>query len=308
MRKIRINSKLWLSRARFSAAIFLGVSLFTLFMFFIGTRLENPDLSPAAPTPQENIRQELAVESARIAAGAAALKLSDLAAAADSWTKQLGGVWIPWPEGAPNGYENPPLDLSAKSKNFSELTAELQIFAKNTANLGPGFAAGSEMVNLAGNVLQTAENLALKNNLPSVLPPINTFSIAAQINDPHTVIALDTVKQVLEAHTAQLPAAQNLQRKINRKNIALLDALINDALESGTADERTGFVPPTTKLAAIKPVFLNTLSNLAQNEQQSTILKNTAGKQSENKAAAKNAQPSVNEMLASLIAALSRSF
>ncbi|MCI5826070.1 MAG: hypothetical protein MR006_05345 [Arcanobacterium sp.] len=122
-------------------------------LWSLGARWEHPDLSPAAPTAPEQERQSLAILAQRIAAsGSAAPADPSLATAAHEWAADLGGVWVPWPKGAPEGYSNPTLNLTAftgpqelstalwqfitAAENFSSLdTLNIEKAARSSAHL-----------------------------------------------------------------------------------------------------------------------------------------------------------------------------
>ncbi|WP_353066424.1 hypothetical protein [Arcanobacterium hippocoleae] len=205
----------WISHVKFTFYLLLGIGLFSTFMYFIGTNWEKPNLNPAKPTASESARQELAIDSARIAAGAKKLGLTELSTLADTWTNDLGGVWAPWPEGAPAGYKNPGLDLSAKSATVPELVAELTLFAQTLADKGTAFAPPPAMIDFASKVFIQADQLARMHSLPQALPEVALPQVASLINDAQTVVELESTKQILEAHTALLPPGRKQsERKI----------------------------------------------------------------------------------------------
>ncbi|MDR6939074.1 hypothetical protein [Arcanobacterium hippocoleae] len=283
----------WISHVKFTFYLLLGIGLFSTFMYFIGTNWEKPNLNPAKPAASESARQELAIDSARIAAGAKKLGLTELSTLADTWTNDLGGVWAPWPEGAPAGYKNPGLDLSAKSATVPELVAELTLFARTLADKGTAFAPPPAMIDFASKVFIQADQLARMHSLPQALPEVALPQVASLINDAQTVVELESTKQILEAHTALLPSGQEAKRKENRKHIALLGTCINLALSAGVDDERSTFTPPNTDLSQAKQLLFHSLSTLAQ--KNDTV--------PEAKSNPKNAgQLSPNAMLAVIIA------
>lgn len=295
----------WVSHIRFFFATLLVISLFSIFLYFIGTRLEHPDLTPEKPSSAEITRQDLAIESARIAAAAKHLGFAAAAKNAAGWEETLGGIWVPWPNGAPAGYANPELDLTAHSSDSAALIAQMHQFAADLTDRGIQFANGSQMVLLASEVLNTADLVAEASGIAGSSPEISLATIASLINKPSTVVDLDSAKQVLEAHTAQLPPDQLLQRQINLENIALIDAVINAALAGDLADQRSSFIPPTVELGEAQSVLVNTLSSLASNQQEQ-------GAQVQEKATAADksavTKASANIQLAMIIAQLQRSF
>ncbi len=123
---------------KFAGGMLLGVAAFVGVMVAIGVRWENADLSPETPSELEVTRQNLAEQAARIDTSADALlaKKADatvelVGTAAEHYLDMLGGVWVPWPSGAPSGYTNPPVATAAPDDVTSDvLTEELTSFSQ----------------------------------------------------------------------------------------------------------------------------------------------------------------------------------
>lgn len=127
---------------KFAGGMLLGVAAFVGVMVAIGVRWENADLSPETPSELEVTRQNLAEQAARIDTSADALlaKKADatvelVGTAAEHYLDMLGGVWVPWPSGAPSGYTNPPVATAAPDDVTSDvLTEELTSFSQALLN------------------------------------------------------------------------------------------------------------------------------------------------------------------------------
>lgn len=301
----------WLSRIKFGGFALLTVFIFTTFMYFAGTRLENPDLTPAPASSAEELRQSLAIDSRKIASAAQNLEQTELAKAANNWEKELGGIWVPWPKGAPSGYQNPPLDLSGQSHNIADLKIELTEFAKKVTNSSNLLGNKNKLILLSVEIWKYLIQLSPENDFTANLTPISIEQIATNIKDPKSVVALESIKQILEANTANISAHEKALRKINQENIALLDALINTALANGIKDERTTFIPPSTPLSTAKELMLNTLSDFATDTSSPDIAANNIHHKNSDENAKElsaEAKPTTNEMLVSLILRLAKSF
>lgn len=101
------------------AALLVGI------LAAIGVRFgsEEPAPVPAA----EAARQDLAVRATRLADGARQYDgetYAQVASHAAEFSNALGGVWEPWPTGAPAGTTNPPLPTSGADLSTQELAAQ----------------------------------------------------------------------------------------------------------------------------------------------------------------------------------------
>jgi len=82
-----------------------------------GVRLDDRDAAVPAASAGERARQGLAEKVARLRASASALQTAHpevpqyatIADRAKAYSAAVGGVWRPWPSGAPSGRTNPPV-------------------------------------------------------------------------------------------------------------------------------------------------------------------------------------------------------
>lgn len=155
---------------KFTGGVFLGLILFVGIMIAIGARWENADLSPQAPSELELTRQNLAEQAARIDASASKLRESKddatvelVALSAERYLDLLGGVWVPWPSGAPSGYTNPPVATAAPTDVTSAVLAEeLTAFSQDLLNAADNVpdTTRSELLSAALGSQFLAMNLA----------------------------------------------------------------------------------------------------------------------------------------------------
>jgi len=86
-----------------------------------GVRLDDRDAAVPAASAGERARQGLAEKVARLRASASALQTAHpevpqyatIADRAKAYSAAVGGVWRPWPSGAPSGRTNPPVATAA---------------------------------------------------------------------------------------------------------------------------------------------------------------------------------------------------
>ena len=110
------------SSLMFVGAILLGIAISAVVMVVTGTRLDR-DVSPDHASPEEVQRQELAAHTQMIADHG-----GDFAVFGEEWTNALGGVWVPWPDGAPEDYTNPPTP-NPSFTDANEALVELSVSA-----------------------------------------------------------------------------------------------------------------------------------------------------------------------------------
>ncbi|WP_182354642.1 hypothetical protein [Flaviflexus huanghaiensis] len=96
-----------LSIPAFLLSTAIGIAVFILAMLVIGVRIDTGPTLPPAPSAAEQTRQN-AASAYSLVADAAEGADPELARLARSHEEAVGGVWVPWPEGAPDGATNPP--------------------------------------------------------------------------------------------------------------------------------------------------------------------------------------------------------
>ena len=222
---------------KFVGGVVLGLTIFAGVMVSLGVRWENADLSPETPSELEVTRQSLAEQAARLNASAHALLATKadptvelVGTSAERYLDLLGGVWIPWPSGAPSGYTNPPLATSApEGVTTNTLTEELTTFSQALLNIVDDVpnenrvnilsaALGSQFLamNLGGDAIPTcgavdmsaagialAEAAALDESAPSAAVSSHTAP-----SHPATT-STPTPATTAPATTAPSPAAGN---------------------------------------------------------------------------------------------------
>ncbi len=245
------------------------IAFFTVFfaiLISLGARSEYADLTPKPASSAEQERQKLAIFAQRIAASQdLSLQAAEVAKQAQIWLDHLGGVWMPWPEGAPEGYENPPIDTSAYSSidqlrqavwNFSSIALSAYTDTESTDQTPDNFKMNAiesaEDENNSDSARRTLAEIGLDaiyagialdreaGVQPNCEAP-NTENLAAALSSyPDTLKNLDTARQWLEYQTALSPS-DDLSAQVNT-----LNTLIDTALDAGTPDTRQVMAPPPT--------------------------------------------------------------
>jgi hypothetical protein len=236
---------------RFAGAVILAIVVFAGFLVALGVRLDNQDLTPTEATTSETQRQELAVTAAKISHTAQALAsgkssglYSSVGHAAELYLDALGGVWIPWPSGAPSGYTNPPLATSAPSDatgvalvtSLTDFSADALSAADDaTEDTRPTYMAIALSARLYARDLAEA----LGTDDPGC-PAVTATAAGSALGDSTTVEIADTARQWLEFDAASLPVGQR-QAQLDR--IASLSAFEDAAIAAGASDSRKASAP-----------------------------------------------------------------
>lgn len=207
------------STLMFIGALLLGIAIFALVMVVMGARLEK-DVSPAPASTQEVERQELAARTQQIADDD-----GDVADYGEEWTNALGGVWVPWPDGAPEDYTNPPLpDLPAGDTN----SALLELSAT---------ALGSDLGPVTTSMGVSALTLGAAD--ASQCGDYDLATVAGIANTGVAVGNIESARQLLELHAAELEIGT---RDSELERIALLSDLLDAQLAAGAPDTRPALV------------------------------------------------------------------
>ncbi len=203
----------------FIGALLLGIAIFALVMVVMGTRLEK-DVSPAPATPQEIERQNLAVRTQAIADDG-----GELAVFGEEWTNALGGVWIPWPDGAPEDYTNPPLPDPGPA-DVHEAMLELSESALSS-DLGP---------------VTTAIGISALSLSASEAGQCGDYDLATVASVAKTGVAVENIemsRQWLEQDAARMALGE---RDDELARIELLSDLLDAQLAAGAPDTRPALV------------------------------------------------------------------
>ncbi|WP_448071641.1 hypothetical protein [Georgenia yuyongxinii] len=216
-------------------------------------RLDTPPPRPASPDAAEVTRQDEAVRAATIeqtvsevtADGAVAAVLERVGAHAEAHTEVLGGVWSPWPEGAPKDVATPDVATAAPT---AEPTA-----ADVLALLTAGAAAAREAALTAGDDAAAAAMLAVSLSRSgdaadlaaatgaeapaSSAAPLTPQALLERGADGPTVLVLDSARFALETVAAR---SDGTARAHAADRAAYLQGLVDAALAAGAPDTREG--------------------------------------------------------------------
>lgn len=205
------------SKWTFVGALLLGIAVFALVLQVTGTRLDRT-ATPKEPSAQEVTRQQLAVAAQEISE----ISDDDVSAAASAWEQTLGGVWVPWPNGAPEGATNPPLPTTSPT----DPAAALEDFSK---------AALATDVPAAISAGVSAHALAATQPADCGEPDLAALAAGASES---SVAALESARQWMETDAAALPAGG---RDAQLARIDMLSELIDSQIEAGAPDSRPAF-------------------------------------------------------------------
>ncbi|VEI12664.1 hypothetical protein [Trueperella bialowiezensis] len=225
----------------FAGSLLLGVAIFALVMVVMGTRLDK-DVSPEPASEQENERQEIA---------ALAQVISDDAELGDygqAWLDALGGVWVPWPDGAPEGYTNPPTPVPAAT----DAPAALDQLASTALNSDLGSTVTS--MGVAALTLNAHDVAGCGEYDMAALGTMTATGTAVE--------RIETARQWLELDAARTPEGE---RENDVARIELLSDLIDAQLAAGAPDKRPAIItepePDTHVTAAYDTVVTELLSH-----------------------------------------------
>ncbi|MEZ7898994.1 MAG: hypothetical protein QMB98_09310 [Flaviflexus sp.] len=111
-----------LSKPAFALAVAIGIAIFVLAMVVFGTRLDSGPEEPPAASADEVARQDAAIAYEHVAEVAGSQGNEELATMASEHLEAVGGIWLPWPDGAPEGATNPPIP-AVSSADLTDLLA-----------------------------------------------------------------------------------------------------------------------------------------------------------------------------------------
>ena len=241
---------------RFIGALILAIGVFAGFLVALGVRLDHQSVAAPTPSASEKARQDIAVAALRIENSAKALasahpevtSYADIVTAAGLYAESVGGVWVPWPSGAPSGHTNPPLATTAPSEiDAAKLTTELTNLS-DTALAASGKAPEEDRGTYTAIALSArlyAQNLAAEVGAESpACPAGDPLTAGAATPDVTTLRAADTARQWFEVEAAQLPEDQR------STDLTRIDAVANfeeAIIAAGATDKRGVFAPiPST--------------------------------------------------------------
>lgn len=218
----------------FSGIIIVLCSLFALALVTMDARWENASLAPDAPSDAEKERQEIAVVVAQTNNLAHKLNQTATETATQQWLDTLGGVWVPWPNGAPRGYKNPPLNLQPETATPETLAANLQDISKKAV------AARELDSMLATSIATGARQLAtqLGGDYHDVCQTPDLPALAKHLSKTSSLATLETARQWYEHQAATTAERARAIEKVN-----LLTRLTENMIDSGAPDSRAALAP-----------------------------------------------------------------
>lgn len=236
-----------LSTPGFALSIAIGIAIFILAMVVVGTRIDTGP--PELPTPgaDEVHRQEaadsyylLAEASDEAAAGDTESDPSELASVASDHLDAVGGLWVPWPDGAPDGAENPP-PPTATTDDLTVLledaiTATQAALESGDPSDSPLYASILIRLQVAHDDIATAPEGEEPTGGISAEPL--TSAQVAELASETSLVELDRARQWLEAAAPHLEAPDRALARI-----ADLNDYTSEILDAGMDDIREPFAP-----------------------------------------------------------------
>jgi len=236
---------------RRAAAALVGVAV-AVSLAGCGLRLETPP--PVAPSPDaaEELRQEAAVDAATLtstvsevtAEGTTAEVLDRVGSDADAHVDALGGVWVAWPEGAPEGAVPPDPVSTAPPVPDPGVADVLGLLEQGAAAAREGAleAPTDELAGMLAAVsisrAQAAGELARASGetVPETMAtPMDRTGLLARGVDGPTLLVLDQARFAWETVGAR---SEGPARGAATARAEQLQSLVDVAVEAGAPDER----------------------------------------------------------------------
>lgn len=225
------------SRSRLSGPAFalicaIAVAFVVLFMAIAGARFDTGVTEPEPMSAAQEDRQEMAIELTRLE-DMASVANPDLSALAAAYADKVGGIWVPWPDGAPEGATNPPIDLSVPATpTTEEIAAQTDtVIALLSDSL---VSASQEDAPLYSSML-----LGLIAHHPTGATfdsvPLRASQFAEIVNDSASIVRFDVARQWFETAAARQDGEARDRSNAYREH---LDSLVSHMLDQGTPDER----------------------------------------------------------------------
>lgn len=270
------------SRRFFFGLSALAVALMVLAFVFAGVRFDTGAKDPAAPSSQERKRQALAEKSSRISDAAKRLATNSpssnvfarISTTAAHYATSLGGVWRPWPKGAPSGRTNPPVSISAPDSTdaagLSRMLGELSNEAASAANSAPAEQRRTYLAVALDSRLRAIDVAARAGGRASCGKPDPVAAGKASATQD-ALLGAEAARQWLETSAASLPGHK---RSAEIARLDSIKAMQSAMISSGAKDERRAVVPIPTLGKG------ETLTNAALTKASDSLLRgaSTAGK------------------------------
>ena len=217
-----------------------------------GVRLDDRDAAVPAASAGERARQGLAEKVARLRASASALQTAHpevpqyatIADRAKAYSAAVGGVWRPWPSGAPSGRTNPPVATAAPvGVDGASLVAQLQdvsasaLAASSKAPEGDRASYASIALGSRLTAIDASPVLGGRASCGTADPAAAGSSAA----NGDSVRVAEAARQWLQTDAAQLAPAQRSRQTARIESVARLQSSM---LAAGAPDGRAGPAAP----------------------------------------------------------------
>lgn len=219
-----------------------------------GLRLDTGPEGPSPASVAETHRQDAAIQAQNLAETTRAVAetetdpsvleaLDAVAAGLDEQVEALGGVWVAWPDGAPEGESNRPVPEPASASGLEDLRGLLTSSADEVVTVLTDVPAtdqdlASVLTSVAvGRHLAAAELPREDGAEAAVEPAAPGADLIAGVADGPTVRALDQAHYFAQTIAAREDDAEAAERATN------LQVLIDAALAAGAPDTREPAYP-----------------------------------------------------------------
>lgn len=227
-----------LSTPIFILACAIAAALFILIFLVIGGRFDSGIPEPEEASVAEQERQDTVEQLLTLSNAASDLSTGEdayaaIAERAAAYADGLGGLWVPWPDGPPEGATNPPVETTPPT----DLTAEgfVVLYDATMTQLVDGLAAASDQdAPRYASMLLGLQALSPEGATFSSEPP-GTDDLAALLSDSVSLSVISHAHHYFETAAARTDVDSRTAREAAATR---LDALSNAIIDTGVADTR----------------------------------------------------------------------
>lgn len=243
----------------FWLCVVLFVGVVAGLLYVMGIRRDTPLPEPSPASEVEVSRQASAMQLTRLSSAATEMAGTDaenaafydaLANHSATHLETVGGVWVPWPDGPPEGATNPPLETDIPNPVTPEIlgaelvatrdAVEAQLL-ETSSDDAPRYASMLIRYELDVREFERLTGIPADGGTADATPiaPLTTDEFAAKVHDGVTVERLETARQWFEVVAAR--SAEPHEFALASRDH--LGALVNAMLDAGAPDTRPAVAP-----------------------------------------------------------------
>ncbi|MDO4888915.1 MAG: hypothetical protein Q3979_09515 [Actinomycetaceae bacterium] len=214
-----------------------------------GTRLDNQDLTPTKASVSEQARQNLATKAARLRQTASSLSAqhpevglyASIEKRARAYEDALGGVWEPWPTGAPSGQTNPAVNTAPPDD--PDIVAMLDDLSSSSLRAASSAEESDRptYVSIALSSRLAAVDASKTLGGTATCGQADPQAAGKAAADSKSLDVAEYARQWMETDAASLDATA---RQAASQRIESITALQSSMLESGAKDKRPAVAAP----------------------------------------------------------------